>query len=154
MVAIADFTLSLPKLYFFVFFSAVYGFLVFWIATTLLLFWPFALFGLGMYFFVAMMHKRISSLMARTRAEASLAGNLLLVPLIFFCVAYLFGVYQLQAFFSRYFGIPAGVYEIVALGLHALSLGLGAWLSFFQKVGDSNAHPLNYVLNWIRNEKK
>jgi hypothetical protein len=129
------FEFSLERIFFFLFFSAAYSFLNFWIGSTLFLFPPFALLGLGGFLFVLFFHRLV--MVGIGRATPSHRGSrqskspvLLLVPLIATTVLYIFGVRYLQELVISQLFVPAASFTAVSWSLTIVSLLFSWTLSF------------------------
>ncbi|MBU0907736.1 MAG: hypothetical protein KKD18_03510 [Nanoarchaeota archaeon] len=120
------------RFYLFLFFTACYTFLTFWITVTFFLFFPFAVFGFGLYVLVALFHRGIKGIVARNEGtEQKLAPWGFLIGLIIFALVYIAGVYWMQGLVVEHLGFSESNFRIVGTILEFVSIGLGIFLSFF-----------------------
>jgi hypothetical protein len=109
---------------------------------------PFAIFGILFYGFVALFHLAIGRITAKNEEENSPADtlapgiNLFFLALIGFCIIYLGSVCLLQQFISTHFHIAQGKFERIGFLLQLGSLALSGGLSFLvRKAKSADAPP-------------
>lgn len=125
---------SFYRLYLFLFFTACYTFLTFWITSTLFLFFPFAILGLIFYVFVVLFHRGVNGIVRRNEGEKQNNSFhwLILLIVILFTVGYIFAVYWMQSLMITHFGFSETSFKVVGSVLELISIGLGIFLSFFK----------------------
>ena len=121
------------RMYLFLFFTACYTFLTFWITVTWFLAFPLAVFGFALYVFVALFHKGIKGIVSKHEAKMQKSAPIgFIIGLIVFVLIYIAGVYWMQGLTVEYLGFSEGAFKIVGTVLEFVSIGLGIFLSFFR----------------------
>ena len=129
------FVFSLTRVFLFLFFNALYSFLDFWIATTLLLFFPFAIAGFFFFIFVVLFQIGLTRI-ASTGAKQNMDGSSIkfAIPFILFSIIltiiYIAGVFFIQELIISAFKFPRDFFTIVSIVLSLISYGISFFLSF------------------------
>src|SRR3989344_768437 len=119
------------RIYIYLFFLCAYKFLVFWITTTLFLFFPFALAGGIFYLFVMLMQFAVNSAISRngrneqnTMEQKSNQAPIIIILIISigFFIIYFLATRWMQGLMVEYFKIPERAYSIVATALDIIAI--------------------------------
>lgn|SRR3989344_5449952 len=136
---------SPQKIYYFVFFSASYAFLSFWISLSYFgrASYPeiangFLIGGILVYLFVLIFHKAIINITNKNleQADKIIKDKRLIIfytCLIIFCGLGLVSIYLLQKFLIRSANFPSEIFARVNFALNLLSFITSFLLSFFEK---------------------
>jgi len=131
--------ISPQRIYYFLFFTAVYVFLSFWISVTYFYnLKPFFIGGLIFYIFVLLFHKAIIEITENKEINkfnklVKFQINLFFIVLIFFCVIYILGVYWMQWLVINYLSFPTSIFKKVNWRLSGISLIASLLLSFLAR---------------------
>ena len=128
-----NFNFTLQRTYIFLFFQACNLFLTWWIATTLILFFPFAIGGLIFYIFTALFHKATIKIIEKKEMQTSVGIRNFFIVLISFCVLYILGVYGIQWLTIKYMPISEQWFSWVSWGLSLLSTFISFAISFINR---------------------
>jgi hypothetical protein len=130
----SKFTYSTYRFYLFLFFTAAYTFLTFWIGATLFYALPFAIGGLAFYVFVVLFHKGIVGIVERNEEKFPKKAPVgMFVGLIIFVSIYILGVWFMQGLVVKYGGVSSSLFIVVGSVLELISIGISILLSFFRK---------------------
>jgi len=133
-----NFNFTLQRVYIFIFFQACNLFLTWWISTTLILFFPFAILGLIFYIFTALFHIATIKIIERKEPlkkemQTSVRISIFLIILISLCVLYILGVYGIQWLTIKYMHISKQWFSWVSWGLSILSIFISFAISFINR---------------------
>ncbi len=131
------FNVSLQRIYLFLFFTGLYGFLSFWITITY--FFNIKFFVIGgiiFYIFISLFHIGITRITARNetgKVDLDFKNNVFFIYVISLCIIYIFGVYLLQWAMINYLNVPTTVFRTVNWILNLFSLFISILFSFTEK---------------------
>jgi len=133
-----NFNFTLQRVYIFMFFQACNLFLAWWISITLILFFPFAIWGLIFYIFTALFHIATIKIIERKKPlkkemQTSARISIFLIILISFCVLYILGVYGIKWLTIKYMHISKQWFSWVSWGLSISSIFISFVISFINR---------------------
>lgn len=129
------------RIYLYLLFLCAYKFLVFWITTTLFLFFPFAFVGILFYLFVMLVQYAINNAISKTgsseqniKEKKSNQAPIIIVLIISigFFIIYFLATQWMQGLMVEYFKIPERAYSIVATILDIIAIIISFFIAFIK----------------------